>query len=252
VFRPSEGTTNPSLIYTAAQDPVYETLLSKTVNYVRSLPADVPRAKQLSLAVEFLHVQFGVRICEITGCISTEVDATLSFDTTATVQAALRILDLYAAGGVPKNKVRIKISATWEGIQAARILQSQHGVSCLVTVVFSLVQAIAAAEAGADAIAPYVGRIADYGRLHGYDGDLGVERVSMIQNYLRKHGYSTQVMAASFRSVEQVRSLAGIDLLTAAPSILELVEADERPINPVLMPQSGEYLHGAAYSFDLC
>jgi transaldolase len=189
-----------------------------------------------------LSVQFGKEIYKLTGRISTEVDVSLSFDTAGTVAAALRILELYAAEGIPKDKVRIKISATWEGIQATRILQKEHGASCLVTIVFGSVQAIAAAEAGADAIAPYVGRIADYGKQHGHQGDLGIETVSAIQNYLRKHNCSTQVMAASFRNVEQIRALAGIDLLTAAPSILELVEADSRLVVPVLTVESGTLL----------
>lgn len=241
VFKPSEGTTNPSLIYTAASDPAYEPLISKTVAYVKGLDSTLNHDERLSLAVEFLSVQFGVQIYQLTGRISTEVDVALSFDTKGTVAAALRVLDLYAAEGVPREKVRIKISATWEGIQATKILQQKYGASCLVTVVFGLVQAIAAAEAGADAIAPYVGRIADYGQLHGHQGDLGIERVSDIQNYLRKYGFTTQVMAASFRNIEQVRALAGVGLLTAAPSILELVEADERSIAPVLTAQSGNF-----------
>uniref|UniRef100_A0A8H7NLK2 Transaldolase n=1 Tax=Bionectria ochroleuca TaxID=29856 RepID=A0A8H7NLK2_BIOOC len=219
-FRPSEGTTNPSLIFAAAQNASYEPLLAKTISYIRSLPKETCREEQLSRAVEMLSVQFGKEIYKLTGRISTEVDVSLSFNTAGTVAAALRILELYAAEGIPKDKVRIKISATWEGIQATRILQKEHGASCLVTIVFGSVQAIAAAEAGADAIAPYVGRIADYGKQHGHQGDL--------------------VMAASFRNVEQIRALAGIDLLTAAPSILELVEADSRLVVPVLTVESAQ------------
>lgn len=175
----------------------------------------------------------------------------MSFDTKATVAGALRIIDLYKAEGVPKEDVRIKISATWEGIQAARILQREHGISCLVTVVFGLVQAITAAEAGADAIAPYVGRIADWGKAHGHAGDLGIETVSKIQDYLRKHGHDTKVMAASFRNVDQIRNLAGIDLLTASPAILEAVEADERKIGPVLTAESGKCLVAADTLFTI-
>jgi transaldolase len=150
------------------------------------------------------------------------------------------VIALYKDVGVPKEKVRIKISATWEGIQAARILQRQHDISCLVTVVFGLPQAIAAAEADVDAIAPYVGRIADWGKLHGADGDLGVLTVSQIQNYLRKYNFRTQVMAASFRNTKQVRELAGIDLLTAAPSILEALDSETEPLVAVLTMESGK------------
>lgn len=186
-------------------------------------------------------MQFGTQIYRLTGRISTEVDVTLSFSTTKTVASALRVLDLYAAQGVPKEAVRIKISGTWEGIQAARILQQEYGVSCLVTIVFSMVQSIATAEAGADAIAPYIGRIADWGKLNWKTGDLGVQTVQAIQNHLRKRGFKTQVMAASFRNANQVRQLAGVDLLTAAPAILEAVEAEDVPIVPVLTSESGEF-----------
>ena len=197
--------------------------------------------------MDHLAVQFGTQIYKLTGRISTEVDVTLSFDTAATVASALRIIDLYSQQGVPNDRVRIKISATWEGIEAARILQRDHGVSCLVTVVFGLAQAVAAAEAGADAIAPYVGRIADWGKKNGYDGDLGIATVSAIQNQLRKYGFRTQVMAASFRNVGQVRELAGIDLLTAAPAILEAVEKEPESITPRLTVVGGKLLHKGLY-----
>ncbi len=237
----------------AAQKPSYAALVDKAIAYAKgsSLPADASDAARLSAAVDSLAVQFGTQIYRLTGRVSTEVDVALSFDTAATVAAALRILALYAAEGVPRDRVRIKISATWEGIEAARVLQRDHGVSCLATVVFGLAQAVAAAEAGADAIAPYVGRIADWGRLNGYAGaslDLGVETVSRIQNHLRRFGYATQVMAASFRSAAQVRQLAGIDLLTAAPAILEAVEKETVPIEPVLTAESGEFSSFSSFS----
>jgi transaldolase len=241
-FHPSEGTTNPSLLYFAAQSPSYAELVAKTIAYARALPATIPEAERLSAAVDILAVQFGTQIFKLTGRISTEVDVTLSFDTAATVAAALRIIDLYSRQGVPKDHVRIKISATWEGIRAAGILQRDHGISCLVTVVFGVAQAVAAAEAGADAIAPYVGRIADWGRKNGAEGDLGVVTVSKIQNQLRKYGFRTQVMAASFRSTAQVRALAGIDLLTAAPTILEALEKEADPISPQLTAETGMFL----------
>ncbi|CAK7236438.1 hypothetical protein SCUCBS95973_009607 [Sporothrix curviconia] len=242
-FQPSEGTTNPTLLFLAAQLPAYAALVDKALDYARSLPATASAASRLSAAVDALAVQFGTQIYKLTGRVSTEADVALSFDTPATVAAALRILELYAAEGVPRDRVRIKISATWEGIEAARILQRDHGVSCLVTVVFGLAQAVAAAEAGADAVAPYVGRIADWGKLNQpnqpssdseQQQDLGVQTVSRIQNHLRKYGYRTQVMAASFRNVQQVRQLAGVDLLTAAPAILEAVERETEPITAVL------------------
>lgn len=238
-FQASEGTTNPSLLYAAAQDPAYAGLISNTISYAQSLPSTVSIAERLSAAVDFLAVEFGTEIFNLTGRISTEVDVALSFDTKATIASALRIIDLYKQKNIDKEGVRIKISATWEGIQAAKILQRDHGISCLVTVVFGFVQAVAAAEAGADAIAPYVGRIADWGKLHGVEGDLGVLTVSKIQNYLRKYGLATKVMAASFRNVDQVRNLAGVDLLTAAPAIIEALEKETTPVIPKLTMQSG-------------
>ena len=182
------------------------------------------------------------------------MDVTLSFDVRGTVAAARRIIALYEKEGVKKENVRVKISATWEGIQAARILQEEHGISCLITVVFSLVQAVAAAEAGVDAVAPYVGRMADWGKANGYHGDLGVARVSEMQHYLRRFGFKTKVMAASFRSVEQVRGLAGIDLLTASPAILKSVEAETTPIAPKLTAESGKLkpTFGMAFSVHAC
>ncbi|KAL2111782.1 hypothetical protein VUR80DRAFT_9344 [Thermomyces stellatus] len=238
-FNASEGTTNPSLLYAAACNPAYESIISKTIAYAKSHP-EISHDERLSLAVDFLAVQFGTQICKLTGKISTEADVTLSFDVQGTVAAARRIIALYEKEGVKKENVRIKISATWEGIQAAKILQREHGISCLITVVFSLVQVIAAAEAGVDAVAPYVGRMADWGKANGYQGDMGVDRVSEMQNYLRKFGFKTQVMAASFRNVDQVRGLAGIDLLTAAPAILKAVEAETEPIVPKLTAESGK------------
>lgn len=238
-FRAAEGTTNPSLVYAAAQNNSYASLISNTVSYAKNLPSSVSTPERLSTAVDFLAVQFGTQIHKLTGKVSTEVDVALSFDKQATVAAALRIIDLYNQQGVPKEQVRIKISATWEGIQAARILQHEHGISCLVTVVFGLVQAVAAAEAGVDAIAPYVGRISDWGKLRGVEGDLGVTTVSKMQNYLRKYGFNTKVMAASLRNVSQVRDLAGIDLMTAAPAILEAIEEETTAFVPKLTVQSG-------------
>ncbi|KAK1853426.1 transaldolase [Colletotrichum chrysophilum] len=237
-FSASEGTTNPSLLYSAAQHPSYATIVSNTIAYANALPSAISSSERLAAAVDHLAVQFGTQIFKLTGKVSTEVDVTLSFNTAATIAAALRIIDLYREQGVPKSQVRIKISATWEGIQAARVLQRDHGVSCLITVVFGLVQAITAAEAGVDAVAPYVGRIADWGKVHGITNDLGVETVSKIQNYLRKYEFKTQVMAASFRSTKQIRDLAGIDLLTASPAILEALEQESEPVDRRLTLES--------------
>jgi transaldolase len=240
-FKPAEGTTNPSLLFLAAQNPAYAPLVERTITYANS--TDVEPQSRLELAVEFLAVQFGTEIYKLTGRVSTEVDIVHSFDTEQTVKAALRVLDLYAAQRVPKEAVRIKISATWEGIQAGRILTQKHGVSVLITIVFGMVQAITAAEAGVDCIAPYIGRISDWHKAHGVlDRDMGVATVQDIQNYLRKYGYKTQVMGASFRNTAQVKSLAGVDLLTIAPAILSSLEGEDDNIVPQLTSASGESL----------
>ncbi|RDI88477.1 hypothetical protein Vi05172_g1531 [Venturia inaequalis] len=226
-FKPSEGTTNPSIIYQAALLPKYANIVQRSVAYTRGLDASLSTSERLDRAAEHLAVEFGVEIYKLTGGISTEVDVTLSFNTSATVDAALRVIELYKQHDVPKEAVRIKIAATWEGIQAARILEEKHGVSVLVTVVLGLVQAIAAAEAGASCIAPYVGPIGDWHKVNalaaqksGTDVHVGVEKAKEMQNYLRKFGYKTKVMGAGFQSTGQVTSLAGMDLFTIPPELL--------------------------------
>ncbi|KAI9729182.1 MAG: sedoheptulose-7-phosphate:D-glyceraldehyde-3- phosphate transaldolase [Cirrosporium novae-zelandiae] len=242
-FHPSEGTTNPSLLYAAAQQQqqAYSTFLDRTVQYARSLSPVSSPSECLSLAVEFLSVQFGTEIYKITGRVATEVDVSYSFMSEKTVEAALRVIELYAKEGVPKDAVRIKISATWEGIQAARILERDYGVSVLVTIVFGMVQAITAAEAGVSCIAPYVGRIDDWHKARGFQGaDMGVQRVKDMQNYLRKYEFRTKVMAASFRNIEQVKRLAGLDLLTVAPGILDQLEKCTDDAPPQLTVESAK------------
>ncbi|KAF4629868.1 hypothetical protein G7Y89_g8277 [Cudoniella acicularis] len=226
-FKPSEGTTNPSLLYAAAQNPTYSHLITRTIQCAKSLDSSTTESHRLELAAEFLAVEFGTEIYKLTGRVSTEVDVVHSFNTEATISAALRVIALYAERGIPKENVRIKISATWEGIKAASVLTHEHGISVLITIVFGMVQAITAAEAGVACIAPYIGRIADWHKVQGIvDGDAGVERVRDMQNYLRKYGYATKVMGASFRNTEQAKQLAGLDLLTISPAILELLERE--------------------------
>lgn len=242
----SEGTTNPSLLYQAAKRPEYLHLINYTLEYTRQLDDSLSTAEKLDRAVEHLSVQFGTEIYKITGGISTEVDVTHSFNVSETVAAALRIIELYKQNEVPKAVVRIKISATWEGIQAARILENEHGVSVLITVVFGLQQAIAAAEVGVTCIAPYVGRIGDWYKANGgadakSNDDMGLERVKEMQNYIRKYGYQTKVMAASFRTVEQVIGLAGTDYLTISPIILDELKQRTGTVKAKLTAESGEH-----------
>ena len=243
-FKPSEGTTNPSLLYQVAQLPQYRAILDETISFTKSLDGSLTTPERLDRAVEYLAVAFGTKIYDLTGGISTEADVTHSFDTEATVEAALRILKLYEQRNVPRTAVRIKISATWEGIQAARILERTHGVSVLITIVFGMSQAIAAAEAGVTCIAPYVGRIGDYFRANPdapqiKGQDMGVSRVKDMQDYLRKYGYKTKIMAASFRNPEQAIALAGVDLLTIAPSILLKLEEMSGHVKAQLTEESG-------------
>ncbi|KAH8758748.1 hypothetical protein F5882DRAFT_38657 [Hyaloscypha sp. PMI_1271] len=240
-FKPSEGTTNPSLLYAAAQNPAYSPLLIRAIKYAKSLSSSIPSEERLQLATEFLAVQFGTEIYKLTGRVSTEVDVIHSFNKEATIAAALRVISLYAAQGVPKDKVRIKISATWEGIKAASFLTHEHGISVLITIVFGMVQAITAAEAGVACIAPYVGRISDWHKAQGMaGGDKGVESVRDMQNYFRKYGYGTKVMGASFRNTEQVKQLAGTDLLTISPVVLELLEKEKGDFGPCLTSESAQ------------
>lgn len=238
-FQPSEGTTNPSLLYAAAQLPAYTSLLQAAASYARSLALS-DRAGALSRAVEFLAVSFGTAIYHATGGVATEVDVACSFDTATTVAAALRLVTLYEANGVPRSSVRIKIAATWEGIQAGRVLEAEHGVRVLVTVVFGLVQALTAAEAGVECVALYVGRIGDWWRARREgEEDMGVREVRRMQRVLRARGFMTKVMAASFRTPEQIRMLAGVDLLTVAPAILEALEEESEGHEVVLVDEQG-------------
>lgn len=241
-FKPSEGTTNPSLLYQAAQLPRYADILKETVSYAHGLDACLSDSQRLDRAVEYLSVQFGVQIYNLTGGISTEADVTYSFSVSDTVEAALRIIDLYREKGVPKEAVRIKISATWEGIQAGRTLERKYGISVLITIVFGLSQAIAAAEAGVTCIAPYVGRIGDWYKANGYAGkeDMGVERVGEMQDYLRKYGYKTKVMGASFRNTAQVTALAGLNYLTIAPGLLKKLEESSEEVEAKLTTETGK------------
>jgi len=224
-YKPQDATTNPSLILAASKKPEYAKLIDAAVEYGKKKGGDIDA--QVDATLDNLLVQFGKEILQIIpGKVSTEVDARFSFDTKASVNKALHIIDLYKEIGISKDRILIKIASTWEGIQAAHILQSQHGINCNLTLMFSLVQAIAGAEAGAFLISPFVGRILDWYKAatkkdYTPDEDPGVESVKSIFNYYKKYGYSTIVMGASFRSVGEVTALAGCDYLTIAPNLLE-------------------------------
>ncbi|EFE37555.1 hypothetical protein TRV_07775 [Trichophyton verrucosum HKI 0517] len=227
-YKPQDATTNPSLILAASKKPEYAKLIDAAISYGKqNLWQGSNIDEQVDAALDRLLVEFGKEILAIIpGKVSTEVDAHYSFDTQASVKKALRIIELYKSVGIEKDRILIKVASTWEGIQAAHILRSQHGVNCNLTLMFSLVQAIAAAEAGAYLISPFVGRILDWykaamKREYTAEEDPGVKSVQNIFNYYKKHGYKTIVMGASFRNTGEITELAGCDYLTISPNLLE-------------------------------
>jgi transaldolase len=226
-FAPQDATTNPSLILKAVQKESYRHLLEQAVrDHAGKSTADI---------VDHLLVAFGREILKlIPGRVSTETDARLSFDTAAIVTKGRHLIALYEAAGIARERVLIKIASTWEGIRAAEILERDQ-IRCNMTLLFALPQAIACAEAGARLISPFVGRIYDwYKKSTGLDysgaDDPGVQSVQRIYNYYRKFGYSTEVMGASFRNTSQIRELAGCDLLTISPELLQQLADSNEPV----------------------
>jgi len=224
-YKPQDATTNPSLILAASKKPEYAKLIDAAIEYAKSQGGDID--SQVEHALDRLLVEFGREILAIVpGKVSTEVDASFSFDTKASVNKALHIIDLYKQQGIGKERVLIKIASTWEGIKAAEILQRDHGINTNLTLMFSLTQAIGAAEAGAYLISPFVGRILDWFKAstkkeYSKEEDPGVASVKAIFNYYKKFGYNTIVMGASFRNIGEITELAGCDYLTISPNLLE-------------------------------
>lgn len=224
-YKPQDATTNPSLILAATKKPEYAALLDAAVATAKAEGGSLN--EQVDSALDNLLVQFGKKILEIIpGKVSTEVDAAFSFSTQASVDKALHIIKLYEKEGISKDRVLIKIASTWEGIKAAEILQRDHGINCNLTLMFSPVQAIAAAEADAYLISPFVGRILDWFKAstkkeYAKEEDPGVASVKAIFNYYKKYGYKTIVMGASFRNTGEITELAGCDYLTISPNLLE-------------------------------
>jgi transaldolase len=222
-FKPQDATTNPSLIYQAAQKPEYAHLLEDAIEFAMKSPGDRPTRREAGM--DKLMVNFGCEILKIVpGRISTEVDAALSFDTEKTIKKAHQLIALYDSAKVPRERVLIKVASTWEGIRAAEQLEKE-GIHCNLTLLFSFAQAVACAEARVTLISPFVGRIYDwYRKERGADipseQDPGVASVTRIYNYFKKFGYKTQIMGASFRNVGQILRLAGCDLLTISPELL--------------------------------
>lgn len=233
-YKPTDATTNPSLILAAANLPQYQELMEQAVNYGNKNGNTLE--EKLEAAMDMLCVLFGCEILKIVpGRVSTEVDARLSFDKEASIAKARNLIKLYEEKGIKKNRILIKLASTWEGIQAARELEQKYGIHCNLTLLFSFAQAVACAEAGVTLISPFVGRILDWyvanteQKSYKGDEDPGVISVSKIYNYYKKFGYETVVMGASFRNVEEIKALAGCDLLTISPKLLgELEKSHEK------------------------
>ena len=251
-FRPQDATTNPSLILKAVQKPEYAPLLVEAVAAHKGQPLDV--------VMDHLLVRFGQEILQhVPGRVSTEVDARLSFDTAATVARARRIMALYEAQGIGRERVLIKIAATWEGIQAAAELE-REGIRCNLTLLFAFCQAVACGQAGVQLISPFVGRIYDWYKKaagpawveadNAGANDPGVKSVTAIFNHYKKHGIQTEVMGASFRNVGQIIALAGCDLLTISPELLAQLAASEAPLGQALNADAARAMDLPAVTYD--
>ncbi len=244
-YKPMDATTNPSLIYKAAQNPRFAPLMREAITYAKNGGSD-DRAVQLDKAMDKVAVNFGLEILKIVpNRVSTEVDARLSFDKEASIAKARDIIALYEEAGIPRERVLIKLAATWEGIKAAEELEKE-GIRCNLTLLFSFVQAVACAEAGVQLISPFVGRILDW---HLKDKgveqiaakkDPGVLSVKKIYNYYKKFDYPTQVMGASFRNIGEITELAGCDLLTISPTLLKELEETEDTLDRKLSSEEAK------------
>ena len=239
-YAPQDATTNPSLILKAAQMPEYKHLVEKAIVDVKKLNVD--RHAMAAKIVDQLLILFGVEILKIIpGRVSTETDAMLSFDVEALINKAHQFISMYEQNGIGRERILIKIASTWEGVRAAEVLQKE-GINCNMTLLFSLAQAIACAEAGAKLISPFVGRILDWykkstGKDYAPADDPGVQSVRAIYEYYKKFGYATEVMGASFRNAGEILELAGCDLLTISPQLLGELKASTAPVPRKLTPE---------------
>lgn len=234
-FKPTDATTNPSLILSAASQSKYSHLIDKAVQYGKKVGSTLE--EQVEASLDITCVLFGQEILKIIpGRVSTEVDARLSFDKEASIEKAKKLIALYEEAGISKDRILIKLASTWEGIQAAKELEEKYGIHCNLTLLFSFAQAVACAEAGVTLISPFVGRILDWyvanteKKSYGGEEDPGVISVTNIYNYYKKFGYKTVVMGASFRNVGEIKALAGCDFLTISPKLLEELEKSKEPI----------------------
>lgn len=248
-FTPQDATTNPSLITTAAKLPQYQSIVDETLTQAKQTLGDGASDQEIAReAFKHLAVAFGKRILEIIpGRVSTEVDARLSYDKEATLQTARELIGEYEAAGISRDRILIKIASTWEGIKAAEILEKE-GIHCNLTLLFGLHQAVACADAEVTLISPFVGRILDWHKKDsGRDSyppseDPGVQSVTEIYNYYKKFGYKTEIMGASFRNVDEIKELAGIDLLTISPKLLKPLSETEGELPTKLKPEDAKAL----------
>jgi transaldolase len=251
-LKPQDATTNPSLLYSAAQRPEYQHFVDEAVEHTERQGGNEKERSEAFM--ERLFVSFGREILKhIPGRVSTEVDAGLSFDREGTLAKARRLIGLYEREGVGRERILIKVASTWEGIRAAEQLE-REGIHCNLTLLFSFAQAVACAEAGVTLISPFVGRIYDWHKKERggadipIDEDPGVASVTRIYNYCKKFNYKTQVMGASFRKIEEITRLAGCDLLTISPDLLEKMQQTQGEVTPALTAEKaksseGEQLH---------
>src|SRR3989441_9025606 len=241
-YQPRDTTTNPSLLLKAAQMPEYAQLVEKTLADARK---ESPNASEtLGIALDKLAVAFGIEILKLVpGRVSTEVDARLSFDVEGSIAKARSLIGRYEQAGISRGRILIKVASTWEGICAAQRL-TREGIHCNLTLLFSFAQAVACAEAGVQLVSPFVGRILDwYKKSTGRDSyppaeDPGVLSVTRIYNYYKKYGYQTEVMGASFRNVGEILQLAGCDLLTISPALLEEMQKTPGTVTRMLTPEA--------------
>ncbi|HZQ75111.1 MAG TPA: transaldolase [Burkholderiales bacterium] len=246
-WRPQDATTNPSLLLTSAEDPRYRPLVDAALREAGNNP---------ERAMDTLFVRFGAEILKhVAGRVSTEVDARLSFDTDQSIAKARRLVSLYEKHGIGKDRVLIKLASTWEGIRAAQQLE-REGIHCNMTLLFSFAQAVACADAGVTLISPFVGRIYDWHRQARKVDDIpleedpGVASVARIYNYYKKHGYATQVMGASFRKTGQILALAGCDLLTIAPDLLQKLASTPGEVQKKLSAEKAKAMAIARVAMD--
>jgi len=245
-YKPRDTTTNPSLLFAAAQMPNYARLVDEAIAFAKAETKDP--AERTQACLDKLAVNFGLEILKIVpGRVSTEVDARLSFDTAGTLRKARRLIGLYESAGIKRERILIKVASTWEGIRAAETLEKE-GIHCNLTLLFSFAQAIACAEARVTLISPFVGRIYDwYKAFRKVDSipateDPGVHSVAEIYNYFKKFGYKTEVMGASFRNTGEIVELAGCDLLTISPHLLQELQNTEGTLTRKLDPEKARTL----------